>query len=184
MREILFKAKRKDSEEWVQGFYMECHMSGSDGADSCIVKLNGQLIVVDRDTICQFTGLYDGTKWEDLTEEEKQAFYEEVCSEDGKSIKYQNVEDVKQLWKGKKIWENDVVKFEDVGEEGYEYKEGFDFTNRARVEFAEGRWSLTDFAEENSAIVDEMYNHAEFMELWKYCQVIGTTFDNPELLGG
>ena len=28
---------------------------------------------------------------------------------------------------GNLIWENDIVKFEDCGEEGYEYKEGFDF---------------------------------------------------------
>ena len=68
---------------------------------------------------------------------------------------------------GKMIWENDIVKFEDCGEEGYEYKEGFDFTNRARVEFAEGRWSLTDFASDNSYVMSEMYDHAEFMELWK-----------------
>lgn len=83
---------------------------------------------------------------------------------------------------GNLIWENDIVKFEDCGEEGYEYKEGFDFTNRARVEFAEGRWSLTDFASDNSYVMSEMYDHAEFMELWKECEVIGSAIDNPELL--
>ena len=83
---------------------------------------------------------------------------------------------------GKKIWENDIVEFEDCGEEGYEYKEGFDFENRARVEFTEGRWSLTDFVSDNSAVIDEMYDHAEFMNLWGECEVIGNIFDNPELL--
>lgn len=83
---------------------------------------------------------------------------------------------------GKKIWENDIVKFEDCGEEGYEYKEGFDFENKARVEFTEGRWSLTDFVSDNSAVIDEMYNHAEFMNLWGVCEVVGNVFDNPELL--
>nr|DAR19245.1 MAG TPA: YopX protein [Caudoviricetes sp.] len=83
---------------------------------------------------------------------------------------------------GKKIWENDIVEFEDCGEEGYEYKEGFDFENRARVEFTEGRWSLTDFVGDNSAVIDEMYDHAEFMNLWGECEVIGNIFDNPELL--
>lgn len=83
---------------------------------------------------------------------------------------------------GKLIWENDIVKFEDCGEEGYEYKEGFDFENKARVEFAEGRWSLTDFESDNSAVIDEMYNHDEFMDLWGECEVIGNKFDNPELL--
>lgn len=83
---------------------------------------------------------------------------------------------------GKKIWENDIVEFEDCGEEGYEYKEGFDFENIARVEFTEGRWSLTDFVSDNSAVIDEMYDHAEFMNLWGECEVIGNIFDNPELL--
>lgn len=83
---------------------------------------------------------------------------------------------------GKLMWENDIVSFEDTGEEGYEYKEGFDFVNKAKVEFAEGRWSLTDFVSDNSGVMDEMYDHAEFMEFWQYCEVIGNVFDNPELL--
>ena len=83
---------------------------------------------------------------------------------------------------GKLIWENDIVSFEDTGEEGYEYKEGFDFVNKAKVEFAEGRWSLTDFVSDNSGVMDEMYDHAEFMEFWQYCEVIGNMIDNPELL--
>ena len=85
---------------------------------------------------------------------------------------------------GNKIWENDVVEFEDTGEEGYEYKEGYDFINRARVEFAEARWSLTDFLDTNSAVVDEMYNQVEFMDFWQYCEVKGNIFDNAELIEG
>lgn len=81
---------------------------------------------------------------------------------------------------GKLIWENDIVKFEDYGEEqGPEYKEGYEYENNARVEFAEGRWSLTDFADDNSAVMD---NHAEFTELWSNSEVIGNKFDSPEML--
>lgn len=82
----------------------------------------------------------------------------------------------------KLIWENDIVKFEDCGKEGYEYKEDFEYENTARVEFADGRWSLTDFASDNSAVMDTMYDHADFMDLWQACKVIGNKFDNPELL--
>lgn len=83
---------------------------------------------------------------------------------------------------GKLIWENDIVKFEDCGKEGYEYKEDFEYENTARVEFADGRWSLTDFASDNSAVMDTMYDHADFMDLWQACKVVGNKFDNPELL--
>lgn len=150
----LFKAKRKDNGEWVEGFYF-C-MTHTDGRHThhFIIPLGADLslgtpvekiqVEVDQSTICQCTGLKDKN--------------------------------------GKLIWENDIVSFEDTGEEGYEYKEGFDFVNKAKVEFAEGRWSLTDFVSDNSGVMDEMYDHAEFMEFWQYCEVIGNKFDNPELL--
>lgn len=41
------------------------------------------------------------------------------------------------------IWENDVIEFEDTGEDAQ--GEGFDFINRARVVFRNDRWELTDF---------------------------------------
>ena len=83
---------------------------------------------------------------------------------------------------GSKIWENDILQFEDVGED--DYNEGFDFVNRARVEFSEARWSLTDFVCNNSSVMEEMYDHLEFMELWQYCEVVGNFFDNDGILGG
>lgn len=156
MREVLFRAKRIDNGEWVEGFYF-C-MVHDDGrhVHHFIMPLGANLnlgtpiekiqVEVDDNTICQYTGLTDKN--------------------------------------GNKIWENDVVEFEDAGEEGYEYKEGYDFVNRARVEFAEARWSLTDFIDTNSDVVDEMYNHDEFMDLWQHCEVIGNIFDNADLLEG
>lgn len=159
MREILFKAKRMDNGEWVEGnlIYSE---DADDDYKAIIIPISNSAMFtsggskgdlgfeewqrVDQSTICQYTGLTDKN--------------------------------------GQKIWENDIVQFEDTGEEGYEYKEGFDFVNRARVEFAEGRWSLTDFLSDNSGVMDEMYNHAEFMGFWEYCEVVGNVFDNPDLL--
>ena len=158
MREILFRGKRMDNGEWVEGYVFDNDFSddkryfvgslviepdgGSKSYDFDVTGIN--FCEVDPETICQYTGLIDKN--------------------------------------GNLIWENDIVKFEDCGEEGYEYKEGFDFENKARVEFTEGRWSLTDFVSDNSAVIDEMYNHAQFMNLWGECEVIGNVFDNPELL--
>lgn len=86
---------------------------------------------------------------------------------------------------GAEVYEGDILRFDDTGEEGYEYKEGFDFQNVARVEFQDGRFQLTDFASENSGVLHEMHNfHIDFVANFKYSEVIGNIHDNPELLEG
>ena len=71
MREILFKAKRKDNGEWAEGYYLrdQYHRSGKDiifyrkDSDRFTVYTD----IIDPETLCQFTGLCDenGNKiWE------------------------------------------------------------------------------------------------------------------------
>lgn len=63
MREILFKAKRVDNGEWVEGYYLrdQYHRSGKDiifyrkDSDRFTVYTN----IIDIETLCQFTGLCD-----------------------------------------------------------------------------------------------------------------------------
>ena len=63
MREILFKAKRIDNGEWVEGYYLrdQYHRSGKDiifyrkDSDRFTVYTDR----IDIETLCQFTGLYD-----------------------------------------------------------------------------------------------------------------------------
>ena len=64
MREILFKAKRLDNGEWVEGYLFETN-------DNSYIAYNGQfdddlflspqniIIPIDKSTICQYTGLTD-----------------------------------------------------------------------------------------------------------------------------
>ena len=56
MREILFKAKRLDSRDWVEGFFWKDIWG--DG-ESCYILYDGEDYEVDPSTVCQYTGLTD-----------------------------------------------------------------------------------------------------------------------------
>lgn len=66
MREILFKAKRLDNGEWVEGYYCKTTI-GNDVRPSDVIFVPFKVsrneewgwMKVDPDTICQFTGLTD-----------------------------------------------------------------------------------------------------------------------------
>jgi uncharacterized phage protein (TIGR01671 family) len=86
---------------------------------------------------------------------------------------------------GKEIFEGDIVKFLDIGEEGYEYKEGYDFNNIASIVWENGRFELNNIYDNNSAVLEFMNNesHEEFIyALMNDCEIIGNIHDNPELL--
>lgn len=65
-REILFKAKRKDNGEWVEGYYCKTTI-GNDTKPSDVIFVPFKVrrneewgwMKVDPDTICQYTGLTD-----------------------------------------------------------------------------------------------------------------------------
>ena len=66
MREVLFKAKRKDNGEWVEGYYLNIAKVNHfictgkiklDGALKGIVA--PEMYAIDPDTLCQYTGLTD-----------------------------------------------------------------------------------------------------------------------------
>ena len=64
MREILFKAKRLDNGEWVEGYYIG-PIGVLDVHEICDVHdITGPRVEVDPSTVCQYTGLTDknGTK--------------------------------------------------------------------------------------------------------------------------
>ena len=61
MREILFKAKRIDNGEWVEGLLWKKKYNASKMFISCFPDKddNEEAYVVDSKTICQYTGLTD-----------------------------------------------------------------------------------------------------------------------------
>lgn len=145
MRDILFKGKRIDTGQWIEGYLF----FSWERAYILWGTTNGMpdMIEVDSSVICQYTGLTDKN--------------------------------------GRKIFEGDIIEFDDTGEEGYEYKEGFDFRNRAVIVWNNGRFELDKPMSDNSEVLDFMNNcHEDFWDALKSCEVIGNTFDNPNLLKG
>lgn len=62
MREILFKAKRIDNGEWIEGYYMECRgetFIGINTSSMFEIFCPPRWFKVSSETLCQFTGLCD-----------------------------------------------------------------------------------------------------------------------------
>jgi len=153
MREILFKAKRKDNGKWVEGYYIyhikrticplgdsvkpedEQHVIMQDGFSDWNMPRNTVVYEINPDTICQYTGLTDKN--------------------------------------GKKIWENDIVK-------NKKRTEGFDWYKVVwRKDFADfGVEPIKPKFEAKypMGLSDELTIYGRDYE------VVGNVFDNPELL--
>jgi hypothetical protein len=58
----------------------------------------------DDCVIEQFTGLYDGTAWDELSDEEKVKFYHA-----NKSSKIDTLDKVRRLWRGKEVYQGDII---------------------------------------------------------------------------
>ena len=146
---LLFKAKREDNNEWVEGYYWTnlVHNHFIRVAKDNKEKFAIEDFEILPETLCQYTGMTD--------------------------------------YKGTRIFENDIIEFEDLGEDGYEYKEGFEYTNRAVVEWDKMMYTLNKFQYSGNSGVQELLFNNENEEI--HCtftgsKVIGNVFDNPELL--
>lgn len=134
MREILFKAKTIDNNEWVEGLltimWGQYHIINPENENTAYL--------IDTETICQYTGLTDKN--------------------------------------GVKIWENDVVKYEDAEADFEGYHDNV-FVNV-------GKTCITPqgvfFTNRQTVDMDDLW----LSECSVDAEVIGNIFDNPELLEG
>lgn len=194
MREILFRGQTRRYGEkvrmngdkvpsnWVFGGVCQgvADYSIIYGNDDVELKKPTEKWVVYTDTIGQFTGLYDDTKWKDLTDAEKLDFYHQhYIGEDGMSVRFQHVDDVKRLWEGKKIFEGDIVY----------YTTPDDSRAYGLVKFGEhgnGGTCNVGFCIDWFGRYDTgwLRNDIGFWAKYREIKVIGNIHDNPELLEG
>ena len=142
MREILFKAKRIDNGEWVEGtpifdyrdeqWRIITQLDYSTG--TCITSDSSPRVIAK--TICQFTGLYDKN--------------------------------------GKKIWENDIVIYDNSPYIAYcEPHKGQIIHRHGCLCF---KYWLYGSITYKSFLTDDFFE--------KKCEVIGNIFDNADLVKG
>ena len=98
-RIIKFRGKRIDNGEWICGYLFNDYNAGElliQHRVSDTVNPKWACWVIDPETVGQFTGLYDSTKWDRLTKEEQNKWLSS-----GKTEKE---------WNGKEIYEGDILK--------------------------------------------------------------------------
>jgi hypothetical protein len=151
-RTIKFRAQRKGDYEWIYGnyFYQENkhHIFINMGLN---IGLRFEVI---PETVSQFTGLYDATKWEDLTETERDEWTLEG--------------NMPSQWKGKEIYKNDIVEFNKTSGETYVGKIIY---KTRRVGF-----------EVSVSNVGEFSFYTAFGDTCPDIKVIGNIHDNKDLL--
>jgi hypothetical protein len=170
MREILFRGKPKRLKrfEWVHGDLMNY----SETIAHIFPQEIAYPVGVIPETVCLFTGIYEDKKWEELTDAEKVCFYNrqyDGLDEECMPKKYANVEDVKHLWKGKPIFEGDIV--EPVLVDGTH--KGFSWGCQVVV-FDRGAFCLKSRRGE----ITPMCSYAANVKF----KVYGNIHDNPELM--
>ena len=129
----LHKAKSKYSNKWIYGYPVptktNCYEDGIelvcqidyDELDYYIPSVDSESI--KPDTLCELTGAYDGTRWNDLTPSEKLEFC--MLIYDDKSLYSNNYDKAEKYWNGRPICEYDLVNIEGHSEQfTVKYNEG------------------------------------------------------------
>ena len=156
MREILFKGKRKDNGEWIEGSLIvfpdgDCFICCADTASKRIDMLYKK--EVDPETVCQYTGLKD--------------------------------KNGRKIWEGDIFKFNDEAWESCYTSCGIEY-DSWDIENYAVVGFDKyaARYDFVNYKYCESSIEADLHeNHdIEFADFVGELEVIGNIFDNPELL--
>lgn len=162
MRETLFKGKRKDNGEWVYGHLADDNLIVV--WDKTKEPYGYEEYQVDPETVGQFTGLTDSTKWEQLTVQEQEDWLKTTYIADDGS----NKNNTQETWRGKKIFEGDILKCGSETQFVVQWDSdpaGFVFYDFVSSRFHDGEIKVRPWG-----------------TLCDGVEVIGNIHDNPELL--
>ena len=166
MREILFRGKRTDNGEWVEGYYYKAKYCRTDDelCDYITVPHPKEYnepsshYIVNPDTVGQYTGLKDknGTK-----------IFE------GDIVQYLTYDDFDC---------QSVVKFGEYKQDGSYGEYGARICLGFYVEV--DNFTCPDWCENEPECFGDYQKQQNILEIANECEVIGNIHDNPELLGG
>ena len=135
---------------------------------------------VYSDTVGQYTGLHDATKWESLTEKEQQELLRNHKKED---------------WNGRQIFEGDIIRYNTYddfdcysvvkfGEYEQDGSSG-EYNPMDCVGWYAEVYSFTcpDWAENDPIYFNDYLKQQNLLEVNLECEIIGNIYDNPELRG-
>jgi hypothetical protein len=191
-REIKFRGKRIDTGEWVYGnLLVDDEQSESfiiikeiicvkrndaDGPEEYDAEI--KYIEVYNDSVGQYTGLKDNTKWKDLTEEERTKW-----TQDG---------NMPSEWNGKEIYEGDIVGVPFITPMGV-WEDKYDPETIYEVIFEHGEFALKRplfnqplkawLKKEKGEYIPNYGNRTIIKEDF-IGEVIGNIYEHPDLLGG
>ncbi len=178
MREIKFRTWHKKKKKWYNfvidifrlGYSNEMALCKTFGYDGNTNKTNDSFYKNDTpedySELLQFTGLKDKTKWEDLAKDEQQDFMIEN--------KFVDEITAKENWKGKEIYEGDIVI--DINEP--ETKEVVKFQDFGILPF----YDEDNIYEDRKRYIEGKECQTYLFEDIEDVEVIGNIYENKELL--
>ena len=144
MREILFRAKRADNGEWVEGYYIyhikrticpigdsvkpedEQHVIMQDGFSDWNMPRNTVVFDIDPETVCQYTGLKDK--------------------------------------KGNRIWENDIVRIKNSMDEGIGNIEFYGGMWYVDGEPSNSLYDIVEYDEADVEVIGNIFDNPELLK--------------------
>ncbi len=167
----LYRGKRKDNGEWIEGYLCRKYFAESPH-DRCAIQYETtgneykwtpkyMTAEVIPETIGEFTGLYDNTKWEKLTKKEQSDWLKNHTADE---------------WKGRKIFEGDIV--DAVYKSGYVGIPDTPF-GKGVIVYGDSYYHGASYGID---IIGESGLRVFSASLDGGVEIIGNIHDNPELL--